>query len=326
MHTTRVRPGAAFAVGVVIALLATFALTRAWRADAAPGDSDATYVPIANCRLFDTRPAPFNIGSKNTPIGAGEANVLTQQVTGTNGDCTIPADAVGVSMNVTIVNPTAASNLRVFPANVATPNASNLNYVAGQIATPNKVDVKLSPDGKVKFFNQEGSVDVLADVLGYYTNSTLKEIDTRVGGLEAAAEGSGLVPFNFGLAIGESEVFGTTGPLAFEATCTDLGGGSTEAVIHAKTTEDDSVVMDSDVDSFDGGATEGFLLPGTAAADRQMFTNSDTDTNVSNYIDGGWILTASGEYLAIDGETLALGVNYGTDDCTFAGLYSFSQP
>jgi hypothetical protein len=76
--------------------------------------------------------------------------VHTQNVTGTNGDCNIPSDAVGVAMNVTIVSPTAQSNLRVFPADIATPNASNLNWLPGQSPTPNKVDVKLSPDGKIK--------------------------------------------------------------------------------------------------------------------------------------------------------------------------------
>jgi hypothetical protein len=58
--------------------------------------------------------------------------------------------------------------------------------LAGQAPTPNKVDVKLSPDGKVKIFNFSGSVDVLADVIGYYTNSTLTEISSRLAALEAA--------------------------------------------------------------------------------------------------------------------------------------------
>ena len=51
---------------------------------------------------------------------------------GPSGDCTgplaIPPDAVAVDMDVTAVNPTAQSNLKVFPADVATvPAVSNLN-------------------------------------------------------------------------------------------------------------------------------------------------------------------------------------------------------
>lgn len=171
----------------VFAVFATVLVTQAWTADAAPGDSDSTFVPIAPCRLFDTRPGePPNVGKK-TPLVEGEANVYSQQVTGSVGNCVgIPGDATAVAMNVTIVNPTAQSNLRVFPANVSTPTVSNLNWLPGQSPTPNKVDVKLSPGGEIKLFNFRGSVDVLADVVGYYTNSTLTEISKRLTALEAA--------------------------------------------------------------------------------------------------------------------------------------------
>jgi len=146
-----------------------------------PGDDDSTFVPVAPCRLFDFRSGPDNVGAKDTPLGAGEANRYTQNVVGSNGNCVIPVDAVAVSMNVTIVNPTAQSNLRVFPADVATPNASNLNWLAGQSPTPNKVDVKLSPDGKIGLYSHAGTVNVLADVVGYYTAKSLKELAATAG-------------------------------------------------------------------------------------------------------------------------------------------------
>ena len=136
---------------------------------------------------------------KKTPLAAGEANVYVQQVTGSVGNCVgIPAEATAVSMNVTIVSPTAQSNLRIFPANVPTPTASNLNWLAGQSPTPNKVDVKLSDDGKIKLYNHAGTVNVLADVVGYYIDSSLKELAARLDVLEASepftviAEGSGI--------------------------------------------------------------------------------------------------------------------------------------
>jgi len=174
--TIRIRSVAWFATGVVLTLLATALVMQTWPANAAPGDEDATYVPISNCRLFDYRSGPDNVGPKSTPLGAGESNVYTQTVHGANGDCIIPVDATAVALNVTIANPTAQSNLRVFPADVATPDASNLNWLAGQSPTPNKVDVKLSPDGKIKLFNQNGTVDVIGDVVGYYTAKSLKEL------------------------------------------------------------------------------------------------------------------------------------------------------
>jgi hypothetical protein len=193
--TIRVRTAAWFATAVVISVFATLLVMQEWRAGAAPGDSDSTYVPVENCRLFDMRPGKTPSSGKKTPLGAGNGNVYTQPVTGRVGNCLIPSDAVAVSMNVTIVSPTAQSNLRVFPADAPTPTASNLNWLAGQSPTPNKVDVKLSPEGKIKLYNQVGSVDVLGDVVGYYTAKSLKSFYTKaeVDALLADPPGPGVL-------------------------------------------------------------------------------------------------------------------------------------
>jgi hypothetical protein len=174
--TVRIRTLGWIATTIVLSVLCTLLVTQAWSVGAAPGDTDSTFVPITPCRLFDTRPGEAPAGPKKTPLSAGDANALTQQVTGVVGNCIIPNTAVAVSMNVTIVNPTASSNLRVFPAGVPTPLVSNLNWSAGDAPTPNKVDVKLSTDGKLTFWNFSGNVDVLGDVVGYYISTSLKEI------------------------------------------------------------------------------------------------------------------------------------------------------
>jgi hypothetical protein len=144
------------------------------------------FVPVEPCRLFDTRSAPVTVGPRSTPIGPAETYI--QQVTGSNGHCEIPSDATAISMNVTTVDGTAASFLTVFPANApGVPEASNLNWTPGAPPTPNKVDVKLSDTGAVKVYNNAGSVNVLADVVGYYADHnhddryyTKTEIDTNV--------------------------------------------------------------------------------------------------------------------------------------------------
>jgi len=149
------------------------------------GGAGVVFVPITPCRLFDTRPAPNNVGTRTTPLGPADTH--TQSVTGTNGNCTIPAAASAVAMNVTTVNATATSFLTIWPADAAQPLASNLNWVAGSPPTPNKVDVKLSADGRIKLFNNGGTVDVLADVVGYYADHihddryyTKDEIDNQI--------------------------------------------------------------------------------------------------------------------------------------------------
>lgn len=171
--TIRIRSAAWFATAVVLSVFATVLVMQTLTAGAASDDEGSTFVPVTPCRLFDFRPEPFTIGPKNTPLGSGETNVYTQSVTGAIGDCVIPADATAISMNVTVLNGTAKSNLRIFPADVEIPNASSLNWLAGQSPTPNKVDVKLSAEGEFNLFNFNGTVDVFADVVGYYSTSNV---------------------------------------------------------------------------------------------------------------------------------------------------------
>jgi hypothetical protein len=186
--TIRIRSVAWFATAVVLTLLCTLLVTQAWSVGAAPGDSDSTFVPTAGCRVTDTR-ATSTVGPRNVPLGANQTFPVT--IHGSNGECTgaltIPADAVGVALNVTAVNATASSNIRIFPADLTTvPLLSNLNVSAGAPPTPNKVDVKLSPDGKIKVYNFNGNVNIVIDIVGYYTNSTLKELQSQIDDLKKA--------------------------------------------------------------------------------------------------------------------------------------------
>ena len=130
-------------------------------------DTQTAFVPIVPCRLIDTR-ADAPVGIRNQPLGESEAYPAT--VWGLNGNCNIPNTATGVSMNVTVVNGNAPSFLTIWPSDAASrPDASNLNWGPGSPPTPNKVDVKLSENGKVSFYNRNGSVDLIADVVGYYS-------------------------------------------------------------------------------------------------------------------------------------------------------------
>ena len=185
----RVRSVAWAATAVVLSVVCTLLVTQAWSVGAAPGDDDATFVPTAGCRLADTRPAPDTVGPRSTPLGAGDIYEVT--VHGSNGECAgglaIPSDAVAVALNVTAVNATASSNIRLYPANLTSvPLLSNLNVTAGAPPTPNKVDVKLSPDGKIRVYNYNGSVDIILDVVGYYIKTSLAELATQIAVLEAS--------------------------------------------------------------------------------------------------------------------------------------------
>ncbi|WP_335971055.1 N-acetylmuramoyl-L-alanine amidase [Streptomyces sp. CA2R106] len=122
------------------------------------------FAPVGPARLMDTR---NGTGGVTGPVAAGKT--VSLQVTG--GSTGIPADGVtAVVMNVTAVSPTATGHLIVYPDGTTQPGTSSLNFPAGTTIA-NLVTVPVV-DGKVDFYNSAGSVNVLADITGYYTSST----------------------------------------------------------------------------------------------------------------------------------------------------------
>jgi hypothetical protein len=131
--------------------------------DVSPGPA-GLFNPLVPARLLDTRtlnPGPI---AKLTP-----GQTLDLQVTGRGG---VPSSGVAaVVLNVTATNPSTTGFLTVFPTGVATPNASSLNFKAGD-TVPNRVMVGVGTGGKVSIFNPAGTTDVVADVNGWFTDST----------------------------------------------------------------------------------------------------------------------------------------------------------
>ncbi|MFI1814961.1 hypothetical protein ACH414_31955 [Streptomyces sp. NPDC020422] len=121
--------------------------------------SGSLYEPVTPSRLMDTR---SGTGVPKAKVGAGETVTLT--VAGQGG---VPAtDVTAVVLNVTATNPTTSTFVSVYPYGTTRTSASNLNVVAGQ-TVPNLVVVPVK-DGKVTFYNRAGSVDLIADVAGYF--------------------------------------------------------------------------------------------------------------------------------------------------------------
>ena len=134
------------------------------RDDEAP-PAAGSFAPLAPARILDTR-----IGN-GAPVGAVPAGgAVDLQVTGRAG---VPSDGVGaVVLNVTVTQPGADGNIVVYPTGAEVPLASNLNFVPGQ-TIPNLVTVKVGTDGKVSLKNNSlGSVQLVADVAGYYRSGT----------------------------------------------------------------------------------------------------------------------------------------------------------
>lgn len=111
-------------------------------------------------RMMDTRDGT---GGVTGPVGPGA--MVSLQVTGVNG---VPAAFVNaVILNVTVTGATASSFVTVCPDGQARPATSNIDFTAGQ-TTANLVIVPVGADGKVDFYNNAGSVDIIADIVGYF--------------------------------------------------------------------------------------------------------------------------------------------------------------
>ena len=79
----------------------------------------------------------------------------------------VPEQATGIVANVTVTDGTAESLISVYPGNVGKPISSNLNFGAGQIV-PNLVAVGLAPNGTINLYNDQGEVNLIADVVGFF--------------------------------------------------------------------------------------------------------------------------------------------------------------
>ncbi len=122
-----------------------------------------TYHPLSPARLLDTR---SGTGTKAGPVGAGGTVHLS--VSGHGG---VPASGVmSVVLNVTETGATGNSFLTVYPTGTTRPTASNLNFAPGTTEA-NSVTAPLSSSGQVDIYNSTGTVQLIADVTGYFVGS-----------------------------------------------------------------------------------------------------------------------------------------------------------
>jgi outer membrane protein assembly factor BamB len=117
-------------------------------------------------RLLDTRPGmPTGDGQF---AGSGALNAAGQVDLIVLGRAGIPASGVSaVVLNVTAVNPSANGFLTAWPTGSLRPATSNLNFSPGE-TIPNLVIAAVGTNGKVSIYNNAGSTDVVADVVGWF--------------------------------------------------------------------------------------------------------------------------------------------------------------
>ena len=127
-------------------------------------------VPLEPARLVDTRTRAnggstvdgINLG--RGAVGQGQTYDVKMSDRGGVGSTGVVA---AVAVNVTVVSPTASNFLTVYPTGTPIPVASNINFVAGQ-TIPNMAIVKVGVGGKITVYNEQGSTDVVIDVVGWF--------------------------------------------------------------------------------------------------------------------------------------------------------------
>jgi hypothetical protein len=134
-----------------------------WFSDAtvAPNSGGTIFTALTPVRAVDTR----NPQRVNDPTTLGDFSTITVHLAGANG---VPSNARAVALNVAVTNTTQPSNLRVFPSNQPPPNAADINWLPG-VTRSNLVLARLGSDGSINIENYQGKVDVIVDVLGFYT-------------------------------------------------------------------------------------------------------------------------------------------------------------
>jgi Metallo-peptidase family M12B Reprolysin-like len=115
------------------------------------------------CRALDTRAAVGTYGGPALVAGADRTFLMA-------GRCGVPSTAKAVSINVTVTQPSAAGDLRLFPAGLPAPVASVINFTPGQTRANNAI-VMVNAAGEIAVRDDQApgaGVHLIIDVNGYF--------------------------------------------------------------------------------------------------------------------------------------------------------------
>lgn len=139
-----------------------WAPVRGWLHDPLAPTS-AAYHGVSPARILDTR-AASQVGPYSSPLAAGQT--ISLAVAGTGG---VPALGVSaVALNLTVTGASGPGFLTVWPSAADRPTASTVNWTAGQTVA-NLAIARLGGDGGIQIYAYGSGVDVVIDVLGWYS-------------------------------------------------------------------------------------------------------------------------------------------------------------
>jgi len=158
-------------------------------AGVAAGHPPGTYQPLNPTRIFDTRPSH--------PIAARAT--ARMPILGVAG---LPASGISaVTVTLSLPTPATSGSVSVFPSGVTWPGPATVTFAAGS-TQQNTVTAQLGTDGAISVRNNAASaVQLVADVVGYYTTGPAvpggyrpvplqRLFDTRAAGSHPLAAGA----------------------------------------------------------------------------------------------------------------------------------------
>jgi hypothetical protein len=103
------------------------------------------------------------------PYGGPALDAGTDRVFVIVGQCGVPSTAKAVSVNLTITAPSAAGDLRLYPAGTLRPPVSTINYSVGKTRASNAISaLGAAGDVAVRCDQASGTVQLVLDVNGYF--------------------------------------------------------------------------------------------------------------------------------------------------------------
>jgi hypothetical protein len=131
----------------------------------------AQFTGVAPARACDTRFGTSGTDGCSNPGMIAAGGSLSINIAGIDNiplmtDLHAP---VAVVLNVTAVNATSGTFVTVYPALTTRPNASDLN-VPSSLPVTNLVVVQVGSNGWINLFNDLGNIDLIVDVMGFYSN------------------------------------------------------------------------------------------------------------------------------------------------------------
>jgi hypothetical protein len=136
---------------------------------AAGGSGSLFSAEAAPVRICDTRAgnpsALSGTSAQCNGLSLATGGTRTVQVSGLAG---VPSGATAVAINLTGVSPSAPTFLTAYPNALPHPLVSDLNEVARDVRA-NMDIATLSSSGTITIYNSTGSMDVVVDVLGWYS-------------------------------------------------------------------------------------------------------------------------------------------------------------